>query len=484
MTANPETAMRRKMVLVEPKAPNLHIFSAYPLPRLGNLILGTLMKERGWDVEVIVEETRAIDYARLSSADMVGLSTITSTAPRAYAIADRIREAGIPVLMGGPHVTYLADEALEHADFVIRGEGEEALMLFIDAWEGDRDFSTVPGLSYHRDGGVRHNPVRPMSWDLDRIPFPDFDLMGRDVVKSGHWKIVPVQTSRGCPFDCSFCSVTGMFGKRYRFRSIDNIIRELRRYDEPRTVVFFYDDNFAANPKHTKELLRAMIKEKFKFVWTTQVRADVARDLELVKLMKKAGCFTLFIGLESINPASLKSMKKQQTVAEITKAVKILRRHRIHVHGMFVLGFDDDDWQTAMNTVKFAKRARLTSTQFLILTPLPGSEFYERIRRENRINFKDWTLYDAHHVVYQPVRFSLAELQKAQFVSHKKFYSWLQIARNFIAGKWTAFGLACYARRLNRLWKKKNKTFLRAVELLTPKPSAKITLDYKENIRL
>jgi hypothetical protein len=115
-----------KIVFIEPQAPNLHIFSQFPLPRLGTLILGTMMKKRGWDVEVYVEDFRKIDFDAVASADLVGISTITSTAPRAYAIADRARAAGIPVLMGGPHVTYLTEEALEHADFVVRGEGEAA----------------------------------------------------------------------------------------------------------------------------------------------------------------------------------------------------------------------------------------------------------------------------------------------------------------------------------------------------------------------
>ncbi len=124
-----------KIVFIEPKAPNLHIFSQFPLPRLGTLILGTMMKKRGWEVELFVEDFRKVDFDVIASADLVGISTITSTAPRAYAIADRVRAMGIPVLMGGPHVTYLTDEALEHADFVFRGEGEAALAAFIDAWE-------------------------------------------------------------------------------------------------------------------------------------------------------------------------------------------------------------------------------------------------------------------------------------------------------------------------------------------------------------
>jgi radical SAM superfamily enzyme YgiQ (UPF0313 family) len=258
----------------------------------------------------------------------------------------------------------------------------------------------------------------------------------------------------------------------------------LRQYDRRGNVIFFYDDNFAANRERAKALCAAMIRERFKFKWTTQVRADVARDLELVKLMKKAGCHTLYIGFESVNPESLKGMKKNQTVAEISNAVKVLRRHRIHIHGMFVLGFDQDDWKTVMRTVKFAKKARLTSTQFLILTPLPGSEFYEKVASENRIRFHDWTLYDAHHVVFQPARFSLFDLQKAQMVCHKKFYSLKQSVRKLVAGQWIGVAIAHYARNLNRMWKKRNKTFLRVVELLKPKPGAKISIDYREEVRL
>jgi radical SAM superfamily enzyme YgiQ (UPF0313 family) len=469
-----------KIVLIEPKAPNLHIFSLYPLPRLGCLILGTMMKQRGWKVEVFVEEVRKVDFRAVQSADLVGISTITSTAPRAYALADKIRDMGIPVILGGPHVTFLAEEALDHAEFVIRGEGEQTLMDLIQAWESGADYSNIASLSYRSSSGRVHNPARPFPQDLDGLPHPDLSLLKPDHRWTSGPPVIPILTSRGCPFDCSFCSVTGMFGKKYRFRSTENVVAELKKYDRRRNIVFFYDDNFTAHRGRAKALLEAMIKEKFKFRWTAQVRADIAQDEELVRLMKKAGCHTLFIGFESVNPRSLEEMNKRQTVAEISRAIHVLRKHHIHIHGMFVYGFDQDDWQTIKETVKFAKKAKLTSTQFLILTPLPGSELYKKIRSENRITFRDWTLYDAHHVVFQPARFSLFDLQKAQIFSHKKFYSWKGMIMKFIKGWWSDVGLAVYARKINRLWQKKNKTFLKVVALLKPKPGTKISIDYRE----
>ncbi len=473
-----------KMIFIEPKAPNLHIFSKFPLPRLGSFILGTMMKQCGWGVEVIVEELHKIDFDRIKSVDLVGISTITSTAPRAYAIADKVREMGIPVIMGGPHVTFLPEEALEHADFVIRGEGEEALMAFIDAWENGSGYSKVPNLSYKIDDKVISNPMRPFVKELDRVPFPDFTLMKTESRRIAGKKIIPIQTSRGCPFNCTFCSVTGMFGRKYRFRSTENILEELRQYNSRRNFIFFYDDNFTANRKRAKVLLNAMIQEKFKFKWSTQVRADIAKDIELVELMKKAGCHTLYIGFESVNPESLKEMKKSQTVEDIVNAVKILRKYHIHVHGMFVYGFDEDDWKTVKETVKFAKRAKLTSTQFLILTPLPGSAFYNKVNSEHRIKFYDWSLYDAHHAVFQPAHFSLFDLQKAQIYSHEKFYSLMESVKKLFEWKWLDIGLAYYARNLNRVWKKKNKTFLKVIELLRPKKDAEISIHYKTKIIL
>jgi len=476
-----------KIVFIEPKAPNLHIFSQFPLPRLGTLILGTMMKARGWEVELFVEDFRKVDFDIVATADLVGISTITSTAPRAYAIADRIRAMGLTVLMGGPHVTYLTEEALDHADFVVRGEGEAALAAFIDAREKGAGYAEVPNLSYRDEaGGIVHNPMAPRASDLDRIPFPDFSLLRPDVKGLKHMPSIPVLTSRGCPFDCSFCSVTGMFGRKYRFRSTANIIEELRLYSGRKALVFFYDDNFSADPRRTRELCEAMIREKIKVTWTTQVRADAARDPDLVRLMKKSGCHTVYIGFESVNPDALAEMKKKQTVEEITRAVRVFRRHRIHIHGMFVLGFDQDDWRSVRKTVRWAKRARLTSTQFLILTPLPGSAFYDRIAGEDRIRFHDWALYDAHHAVFQPARFSLPDLQKAQSFAHRKFYSLKGSVRKVLAGEWLALAIAHYARKLDRTWKRRNEAFLRVAALLKPRPGSRgqVSVDYREDISL
>jgi radical SAM superfamily enzyme YgiQ (UPF0313 family) len=473
-----------KIIFIEPKPPNFHIFTKFMSPRLGPFILGSLMRQRGWEVGIYVEDLGDIDWDRVKSADIVGISSITSTAPRAYKIADKVREMGIPVILGGPHPTFLTDEALEHADFVIRGEGEHPLMEFIDAWEKTGDFSSVPALSYKKNGTMVHNPALNYVPDLDNIPFPDFSLFKGKKQLLAEGSILPIQISRGCPFNCSFCSVTPMFGKRYRFRSIENTLKELRQYKGRNHTVFFYDDNFAANPKHTKELLKAMIKEKLNFKWSAQVRVDVAKDIELVKLMKNAGCHTVFIGFESVNPDSLVEMKKNQDVEDIVRAIKILRKHHIHIHGMFILGLDHDSKKTVKETVRFAIKYMLTSVQFLLLTPLPGSELYELLKKKGRILFGDWSLYDAHHVVFKPVNFSLVELQKAQMYCHKKFYSILERIRKLIVGDLRGFFINFYARHLNRLWKKKNKTFLKVLALLRPNRNADIKIDYKEKVNL
>jgi radical SAM superfamily enzyme YgiQ (UPF0313 family) len=472
------------MIFIEPKSNNIHIFSKFVLPRLGSFILGTMMKNRGWEVDIIIENQHTLDFKALQRADLVGISTITATAPRAYAIGDRIRAMGIPVLMGGPHVTCLPEEALEHADYVIRGEGESPLMAFVDAFETHRDFSRVQGLSYILDGKHVHNPAEPFCKDLDSIPFPDFSLLRGEFRKIARRRIIPVQTSRGCPFNCSFCSVTGMFGRQIRYRSTKNIVEELRQYNQRGNFIFFYDDNFTADRKRTTSLLKAMIKERFKFQWSTQVRVDVARDPEMVQLMKKAGCHTLFIGFESVNPASLKAMKKSQSVEDIEQTVRVLRKVRIHVHGMFVFGFDEDDPRTVKETVKFAKRSRLSSSQFLILTPLPGSELYHKMEAEGRIQFKDWSLYDAHHVVFKPFKFSFRSLQWAQIISHQQFYSRFEMIRKFIRGKWFDLGLAHMARELNRTWKRRNRTFMKVMDLLTPVKYVEVHIDYSEKIDL
>lgn len=474
----------RKMVFVEPKPPNLHIFSKFKSPRLGLFILGSMMKKRGWDVEVFIEDIEKLNWDSIRSADMVGISSITSTAPRAYKIADKVRNLGIPVIMGGAHPTFLTDEALEHADFVIRGEGEKPLTAFMDAWENGKDYSSVPNLSYKTSGKTVHNPMGHFVTELDSIPFPDFSLLKGKNEITAEGKTIPIQTSRGCPFDCSFCSVTQMFGRKYRFRSVENIIEELRQYKDGKHFLFFNDDNFAANSKHTKELLHAMIREEFTFKWSTQVRVEVAKDAELIKLMKKAGCHTVFIGFESVNPESLKEVNKHQKVEDIVRAIKTFRKNGIHIHGMFILGLDHDNWKTMKQTVRFALKAQLTSVQFLILTPFPGTELYKQNVSENRILFDDWSLFDGHHVVFKPTNFSVFELQLAQIYSHKKFYSNLERIRKLIKGNITGFIINFYAQHLNRIWKKKNKVFLKVLELLKPNINADIVIIYREKITL
>jgi radical SAM superfamily enzyme YgiQ (UPF0313 family) len=381
-------------------------------------MIGAALRQQGHDVRIYNPQLASIDWGDVEAADLVGISTITSTAPSAYKYADDLRARGIPVVIGGSHVTFLAGEALEHADYVARGEGGEALMLeLIDALQGGREMETIRGLSFVRDGRPVHNDLRERCRDLDELPLPDLSLI------VGHERLtsIPVMTSWGCPFACSFCSVTTMFGRRSRCRSVESVVAELEER-QPRRV-FFYDDNFAADKARLKALLRAMIEAGQVMPWTAQVRTDVVGDPELLDLMRRSGCDRLCLGLESVNQATLDSYAKSQTVDDIVRAVAMLRRQGIKTHGMFVLGGDGDTVQTLRDTVTFALRHHIDSLMLNILTPGPGTQQYAEMEAKDRMLDTRWNLYDGQHVVFKPRQMTPDELQRETLRGYQRFYS-------------------------------------------------------------
>ena len=454
-----------KLVLVEPDGAGIHIFQAFRLPRLGAVLLATLLERLGHDVEVQVEVAAPLDMAAILSADLVGVSTITPTATRAYAIADEVRAAGVPVVMGGPHVTYLPDEGLDHADWVVRGEGEAALPALVAAIEaggGDARLASVPNLTWRgSDGHVVHNAMAPPAC-LDDLPKPDWSLVRAGVTPDGQMghRTVPMQTSRGCPFDCRFCSVTEMFGRKMRYRAVETVVEEMRPFHDTGALVFIYDDNFAANPKRVRAFCEGILREGLRLEWSVQVRIDVGRDPELLALMRRAGCHTMFIGLESADPDTLLAMDKRQSVTEMRDALAAIHAAGIHTHGMFVIGFDLDTEATTRATMKFAKETRIATAQILTLIPLPGTAIYEEMREQGRLLDAPWTHYDGHHVVFRPRNFTPAALLQVQLDAHADFYSRRRQLGWLLRGKWLEVGLNLYARRLNQRWQKQNRAYL------------------------
>ncbi|MFQ5480225.1 MAG: B12-binding domain-containing radical SAM protein [Thermodesulfobacteriota bacterium] len=460
----------KKIIFVEPKPPDLHVFARMPLPRLGTVLLGTTLQKHGYDVKTYIEVVDELDIKDILSADVVGISSITSTSARSYELAKLVREAGIPVFMGGPHVTFLPDEALDYCDYVLRGEVDDIIMDFMKALETGKGLEAIPGIVFKKpDGTIFKNKTVPFCKDVNTIPVPDFTLMsGFKETPYKKLTITPIMTSRGCPYDCNFCSVTSMFGRKYRFRKTELVLEELRRNKEGGGKwVFFYDDNFVANKKRTKILLKAMIAEGLTPNWTAQVRVDVAKDPELMDLMKQSGCHTVYIGLESVNPETLEVYNKNQTVEDIEWCINKLHDKGIRIHGMFVFGSDYDNISTIHDTVRFAKKNDLETVQFLILTPLPGTGCYKDLDDAGRIVSKDWSLYDAHHVVFTPKHMSYYELQSETVQAARRFYSVPQILKRALKLDLFNVSLKAYGRSVTRRWIKGNQGFLKRTRQLT-----------------
>jgi radical SAM superfamily enzyme YgiQ (UPF0313 family) len=439
----------KKVVFVEPASTHLHVYSRFTIPRLGSVLLGTIMRDRGYDVKVYIEDISPVDMADVFSADVVGISALTSTAPPSYRLAAKVREAGIPVVLGGTHTTFLPDEGLDHADYVIRGEGEYAFAELVEALEAERGLESIQGLSYWRDGRKVHNPERPRLQNLDLNPIPDFSL----VQGYGRRSIASVATSRGCPFPCTFCSVPGMYGSGFRTHSIDRVMAELKGHAGT-PYIFFADDIFTANKKRTKELLGRMIAEGVTPEWGAQVRTETVEDDELLALMRRSNCFNVFVGFESINPKTLKLFKKKQDLAKIERAIGKFHDHGIKIHGMFVVGSDEDDVETIYETARFARAHQVESVQLMILTPIPGSPDWASVYSQGKVDIltTNWELYDGHHCVHQPRKIAPYELQMASMKATEEFYSWGAILESLLKRDVFTTVLRFSAKRLVKDW--------------------------------
>ncbi|MBN1550318.1 B12-binding domain-containing radical SAM protein [bacterium] len=401
--------MKKKVVFIEPEGAPSNVFTRLmKIPLLGPLYLGTIAKENGFAVTILNENIlkRHVSDPELEQADILCLSCITATINRGKTIAARYRDVRSrldlrsKVIIGGIHASMLPEDVASHGDHIVVGEAED---IIVDVLNGA-----------FKDQLIYSQPVE----NLNQLPIPDYSLIQG-------WKtmnVIPVMTSRGCPYNCNFCSVTEMFGHKYRWQSAQRVFDELIRIPSHVPTVFFTDDHFTANANRTEELLNLMMKKGFKKRWNAQVRTEISKNPELVATMRKAGCRMVFVGFESINPQSLVSMHKNQSIEDITRTVKVFKKNDICVHGMFMLGNDPDTTEVFSTTTKFCKKTGIDTVQYTILTPLPGTKLFGEFVKQDRLLHTDWNFYDGLHVVFKPRNMTALQLQEGMVECFRQFY--------------------------------------------------------------
>jgi radical SAM superfamily enzyme YgiQ (UPF0313 family) len=342
-----------------------------------------------WDVAFHDDAIRSTPFD--TDADVVALTAMTAQANRAYELADAFRLAGKTVVMGGFHASNLPDEALVHVDSVVVGEGEQAWPhLLADFQNG--------GLQriYRADGLIDTALIPPAR---------------REIFKgSGHLFTNTIQTTRGCPFDCEFCSVTAFYGRKYRKRPVGQVLAELQELRRANSFVFFVDDNIVADRRYSLELFEGMKGMGLK--WLSHAPIDFAADRELLTAAGASGCVGMFVGFESLNQDSLAAMGKvTNKAASYMEYARLFRDHGIGILGSFVMGCDGDTPAVFEQTLRFCEDARLEAAIFPILTPYPGTTVRRRLEAEGRIFNNNWRDYDMEHVTFQPKGMTVQELQ-------------------------------------------------------------------------
>lgn len=418
-----------RIILVNP--PKLNFFRKlhFGLPPLGIAYLAAVLRRAGHHVSVADLDIAPESAPDFRKYDLVGISADTIGYPAALAVAADAKEAGVPVLMGGYHVSFLDEQALRSGlvDYVIRGEAEEPVVQLASTMETRRPMEDVPSLSFLRDGELVRTPAgRPVE-DLDGLPLPARDLLPleRYKVRFRGRRLASIITSRGCPFACSFCASSRFAGVRWRARSVASIADEVQQVrDEFGYRAFaFMDDNFTLDPRRVIDFADEARRRDLDIIWWCFSRADtIAGNEAMVREMARAGCRQVFLGLESASEEILDGYGKRLTVAQQRQALAILRRNGIKVHGAFIVGHPADTRQTVMQTITQALRLGLYVAQFSILTPYPGTPLFDEAVRDGRLLHTDWNLYDGLHAVMRGDHLAPGELQHLLLRAYRKFY--------------------------------------------------------------
>ncbi len=359
------------------------------------------------EVTIIEEEIEHIDLEQ--ECDLVGISCMTANAPRAYELCDEFKRRGKTVILGGVHPTILPDEVLQYADCVVIGEAE-------GVWE-----TLLSDFQNNKLKRRYHNPLP----DLKKYVPKDFSK----IIKKRMFSLIPIMTTRGCPYNCDFCCVTNLFGKKIRYVPVENVVRDIKESGSKNFI--FLDDNIIGHPKYAKELFKAIKPLKIRWVGQASVSLLVNDD-ELLQLAAESGCKVLFFGIETVSTEQLKTMRK--TIKEIKNleiALKKIKKAGILIHASMVFGFDNDTKEIFDETVQFLERNKVSTVSFNVLTPYPGTKVYNDLKKEGRLTTTDWRYYDHNTVVFKPKNMTPYELQEGKVNARKKFYRISSVLKRF-----------------------------------------------------
>jgi radical SAM superfamily enzyme YgiQ (UPF0313 family) len=391
-----------------------------------------------------IDEADIAQFVRDQNIGLVGIGAMTRMIAKAYRIADAIRAVGVPVVMGGPHVTEMADEALgrdggaRHADAVALGEADEAWPRIVaDAARGAlKDiYAPVDQFGQERKPTLQSYPIIP--WD--KMNLSQFNLVPRIAAPvlrrlGGGWgtfRIIPIESGRGCPYGCEFCTVTGFFGDSIRFRTNKSVVDELlllkarAKSEGGQIAIFFIDDNFAINIKRTKSLLRDIIGAGAELNWVAQISANLLRDEELVDLIAASGGKWIFIGMESIDPANLADVKKGfNKPGEYAAVLQRLADRNVYAITSFIFGMDNDTTGVAERTLREVCTWPPGLPIFGLLTPLPATPLYKRLEASGRLTRpKHWQEFLPFEMAHTPLKMTIAEAHAEVRYGWTKAYS-------------------------------------------------------------
>jgi len=407
------------------------------MPHLWMFLLQALTPA-GHEIVLIDGNTQTMSDAELvqfvvdERVGLVGIGAMTRMIAKAYRVADAIRAAGIPVVMGGPHVTEVPEEALgrngepRHADALALGEADETWPLIVeDAARGQLKeiYTPTDASGKERKPTLQDYPAIP--WDsldlqqFNRIPRFVRPIMRRLGFAWETFHIVPIESGRGCPYGCEFCTVTGFFGDSIRFRSNQSVVNEMLRLKQRahntngNVAVFFVDDNFAINVKRTKALLRDIIAAGAELAWVAQISANLLRDEELLDLIAASGGKWIFIGMESLDPANLASVKKGfNKPAEYAGVLQSLARRNVYAITSFIFGLDHDTPGVAERTLAQIREWPPVLPVFGQLTPFPATPLYARLENEGRLTrSKHWLEFAPFQMAHTPLHITIPEVQ-------------------------------------------------------------------------